>query len=217
MDATNEIDESLIGIFPRRLYFGVISSGFIYRLKFAVKNNSLLPMRIRISCQPADNEPNPIRLVTFPEKIAPGMSCAMILELSAESVRNSHFELKVTQDHNKAVFLRTIEANIVTVETFKHVKKSLQLQKRPIYRKNIEVVGPLPTLEQLSVHSFSTNLSENILMDDEEIEDLLSLPMTKNIYWDPFDKMLRIDPELGKVSPTVSLPVLSQWYMLRTY
>jgi hypothetical protein len=204
MERTGE-DESLIGIFPKRLYFGIISNGFIYRLKFAVKNNSLLPLRIRVVCLPMENDPNPIRLVTFPEKIAPGMSCELMLELSAELVHNSHFELRITQDHNKSVFIRQIEANIVTVETFKHVKKSLQLQKRPIYRNNIEVVGPVATVEQLSVHSFTTNQSENILMDDDEIEDLLSLPMAKNIYWDPFEKCLRIDPLLGKVMSALYL------------
>ncbi len=40
-------------------------------------------------------------------------------------------------------------------------------------------------------------------MDDDEIEDLLSLPMAKNIYWDPFEKCLRIDPLLGKVFLTL--------------
>ncbi len=194
-----QLEEDVIGIFPKRLYFGIISNGFIYRLKFAIKNNSLLPLRIRVLCTSPEHEYNPIRLVTFPEKIAPGMSCAMILELTAEHVRNSSFVLKVTQDFNKVVFTRVIEANIVNVETFKHVKKSLQLQKRPIYRKNVEVVGPAPTVEQLSIHSISTSLSENVLMDDEEIEDLLGMPLTKNMYWDPVDKCLRMDPELGKV------------------
>lgn len=198
MDVTSS-PTGLIDVFPEHLTYGIISVGFLYRLKFSVKNNSLEPLRVRIVYIPAQDERNSVRLVTFPEKIAPGIAYNLLLELSAEYVGSTHFTMHVTNDRNENVFSRLVEANVVTVETFKHVKKSLQLQKRPVYRYNVEVVGPCPTAEQLTMIHSKTTLSENVLMDEEEIEDILDLPVTKNMYWDAVDKCLRIDPILCQV------------------
>ena len=34
-------------------------------------------------------------------------------------------------------------------------------------------------------------------MDDDDIEDLIMTPMVSNVYWDPFNHCLRMDPTLG--------------------
>jgi len=195
----------IIGISPSRLNFGVVSAGFYYNMKFAVQNNSLHPIRVRITCTPNQEEQNTIRLVYLPDKIAPGISVTMTLELTAEYVGMSVFTLQVVQSADSRVYTRPVEANVISTDTFKYVKKSLQLQKRPIYRKNVTSVGAITGLDTTSVATPTTSFSETLIMDDEDIQDLLDLPMVANTYWDPFDKLLRIDPEVGRVAVDKSI------------
>ena len=190
----------IIGISPKRLFYGVVSSGFYYNLKFAVQNNSLNPIRVRMTVHPCDGEKNTVRLVNLPDKIAPGMATSITLELTAETPGIAMFTLQVSQSSDPRIYTRLVEAHVVTPETFKYVKKSLELQKRPIYRANVTMVTSIPGIDAMSLATPATTFSEALIMDDEDISDLLSFPMATNVYWDPFEKCLRIDPQLGAVS-----------------
>jgi hypothetical protein len=197
MDETN--NESLLSISPRRLFYGIVSSGFIYNLTFSIKNNLLIPLRVRIVLIPKNGELNSIELKTIPEIISPGLSINISLELCADFVYNSLFDLHIYQSSSDEIIKKIVEANIVNPETFKQVRKSLQLQNRSIYRSNITVVGS--SLGQFEEKSLSTLKSSNpdVFLDEDDIEDMQDLPMTPNIFWDPFHKILRLDPQLGKV------------------
>jgi hypothetical protein len=129
------------------------------------------------------------------------MSVQMTLELTAEFVCSSMFTLQVSTSADPRVYSRLVEANVISPETFKYVKKSLTLQKRPVYRANVSSAGPIQNVdgEGGSISTPITSFSETLIMDDEDIDDLTSLPMVQNTYWDPFSKMLRIDPEVGRV------------------
>lgn len=197
---TSEYDKATI--YPHKLTYGVVSTGFLYNLKISVQNNTKSPMRIRVTCIPVKGEKNTIRLVNLPDIIAPGLAAVLYLELTAEFPTFSTFILSVAQNHSSAVYTKDIEANVVSTETFRHVKKSLILQKRPIYESNVKVVANIPFFDTLTdelPNYSSATFSEAVLMDDDDIDDLLSLPMAHNVYWDPFAKCLRIDPKLGKV------------------
>lgn len=198
---SNTNGHPVVGISPQRLFYGVVSAGFYYNLKFSVQNKSLSPIRIRISCTPFEGEKNAIRIVYLPDKIASGMSVQMTLELTAEFVCSSMFTLQVSTSADPRVYSRLVEANVISPETFKYVKKSLTLQKRPVYRANVSSAGPIQNVdgEGGSISTPITSFSETLIMDDEDIDDLTSLPMVQNTYWDPFSKMLRIDPEVGRV------------------
>jgi hypothetical protein len=140
--------------------------------------------------------------MNLPDIVAPGLAAVLYLELTAEFPMSSRFMLTVTQNHSSAVYTKEVEANVVSTETFKHVKKSLILQKRPVYQPNVKVIANIPyfdTLTEELPNYSSATFSEAVLMDDDDIDDLLSLPMTHNLYWDPFAKCLRMDQKLGKV------------------
>lgn len=190
-------------IYPERLDFGIVSAGFLYKLKFSVQNNTTTPMRIRLTTSPLKGSQNTIRLVNFPDIVAPGLEAVLYLELTAEYPMVSKFLLSVAQNQSSEVYTKEVDANIVSAETFKHVKKSLILQKRPIYEPNVTVFANIPNFDTLTEdllnHSSSATFSEAILLDDDDIEDLLNLPTAHNVYWDPFSKCLRLDPKLGKV------------------
>ena len=191
----------IITVSPDPLHYGVIAHGFLYNLKFSIRNNLNVPVRVKVGVKPVKNEENGIRLVNPLEIIAPGMSAHGILELTAEFPGSSLFQLTVAQSASSAVCTKLIEATVVTTETFKHVKKSLQLQKRPIYRPNVRIVGNIPAFDPLvSIAAGpSATFSETKILDEEDIDDLLDLPMAPNVYWDPFQKCLRLDPQLGHV------------------
>lgn len=195
VDPTNPV----ISIMPSTLKFGVIPCGFYYNLKFSIKNNTLVPMRIKVDIKPAFGEKNTIRIVQLPDLIAPGMSTSITLELSSEHVGMARFVLRVSQNHSDFALAHDVEAHIVSQETFKYVKKSLQMQKRPVHLPNVEAAGPMLGAVNNSVATPITSFSEALIMDDEDINDLLMVPMAPNVYWDPFAKCLRIDPQLGGV------------------
>ncbi len=191
----------VLTISPAVLSFGVVSCGFYYNLKFNVKNHETVPIRIKIHCTPFQDEKNIIRVVNLPDIVAPGMETLITLELTAEFPGISMFNLKITQNYDNSIYSKYIEANIVTQETFKYVKKSLELQKRPIHRHNVITLSAVQGyMENSSINTPITSFSEALIMDDEDLDDLLSYPRAPNVYWDPFEKCLRIDPSLGSVS-----------------
>jgi hypothetical protein len=191
----------IITIAPSLLTYGVVASGFYYNLKFTLQNNALTPIRVKLVCTPFEGEKNQIRLLNLPDKIAPGMSTPIAVELAAEHPGISVFNIRITQNYDSTVYNKLIEANIVTQETFKYVKKSLQLQKRPIHKHNVTTLSAISGFmnETASITTPATTFSEALIMDDEDLDDLLDYPRSSNVYWDPFDKCLRIDPDLGKV------------------
>jgi hypothetical protein len=191
----------VLSISPSVLTFGVVSSGFYYNLKFEVKNHETTPVRIKVFVNPLEGEKNNIRVVNLPDIIAPGMVAQIIIELMAEWPGISIFNLKIIQNYDETVYSKLIEANIVTQETFKYVKKSLELQKRPIHEHNVTNLSSIVGFynETASIATPATTFSEALIMDDEDLEDLLEYPTCSNVYWDPFEKCLRIDPLLGKV------------------
>lgn len=217
-DSANEQDKAII--YPERLNYGIVSAGFLYKLKFSVQNNTTTPMRIRVTTSALRGSQNTIRLVSLPDIVAPGLEAVLHLELTAEFPMVSKFLVSVAQNQSSVIYSKEVDANIVSAETFKHVKKSLILQKRPIYEPNVTVFANIPNFDTLTEdllnHSSSATFSEAVLLDDDDIEDLLSLPTAHNVYWDPFSKCLRLDPKLGKVRPftvVIWLPIASDAFV----
>jgi len=68
------------------------------------------------------------------------------------------------------------------------------------FRPNVTVIGTTPGFDQYSASAptLATSNTTLMLMDVEEMEDMTDFPFAPNVYWDPFDKLLRLDPQLGK-------------------
>jgi len=209
-EATVPGKECLIEIFPHLLSFGCVCQGFIYNLVMTVVNKGKRPQTIRITCSPDMQEEfdgkNKLRSKYEPKKIAPGMSINITLELVAEHSARSEFKLLIAQAINEAIITRIVKAHVVPLEVFKGVSKSLQLRNQPIYRAGVfpvdtvfnpETAGSIISGAGMSA-SAETALTEAI-MDEEDIGELLDLPIIKNVYWDPRTKKLILGPILGKV------------------
>ena len=55
-------------------------------------------------------------------------------------------------------------------------------------------------LASLQSNSMVTSNTTLMLMDLDDIDDMIDFPRAPNVFWDPFDKMLRVDQKLSKVS-----------------
>lgn len=206
--------ECLIEIFPYLMSFGCVCQGFIYNLGLTVVNKGKRPQTIRVTCssdlQEVSEGKNKLRSKYEPKKIAPGMSINITLELVAEYSARSEFKLYIAQAINDAVVTRVVKAHVVPLEVFKGVSKSLQLRNQPIYRVGVVPVGTIFNPDERSIvsgqvsglaglsASAETAITEAI-MDEEDIGELLDLPIIKNVYWDPRKKQLILGPLLGKV------------------
>jgi len=219
LSQSNEAKD-LFHITPDYLSFGCVCQGFIYELNMNVTNKSLRPMHIRVSCISYKGEKNRLKSNFEPKKVAPGMSINIVLEYHADYPTTSNFEIKVARGINEETITKNVSAYVVPMDIFKNIAKSLQLQKKSLYRNGVKPVGTTNTivLDEKSILSRSTSsptqgfaatasiLSE-ALMDEDDIEEFLDLPIFRNIYWDPRIKQMFIDKTLGHVEVDGKLTV----------
>ena len=147
--------------------------------------------------------------MTLPD--IPGLSISFTLEMRAEHAINSFYELSIVEGINRSTIRKEISAYIVPLEIFRQISKAAELQDRSVYRHGVKPVSTTLPIEEISLisgggpnsvpPSIASIISE-ALMDENDIDELLELPMAPNMYWDPFEKSLKMDPELGTVRKT---------------
>lgn len=196
-------------LLPEVLSFGCICQGFVYQLQVTILNKGNRPQYFKIACIPhPDNETNSIRPIYNPRSVAPGLSISFELEIRAELAINSKYELIITEGIKRSSISQVVTALIVPLNVFRHVTKSLELQQKSLYRHGVRPVSTTLPLEEISLisgghdannpPSVASVISE-ALMDGDDIQELLELPMQPNLYWDPFERALKLDFELGQV------------------
>ena len=205
---------------PDYLSFGCVCQGFIYELNMSIANKSLRPMHIRVSCISYKGEKNRLKSNFEPKKVAPGMSINVVLEYHADYPTTSNFEIRIARGINEETISTNVSAYVVPMDIFKNIAKSLQLQKKRLYRNGVKPVGTTNTilLDEKSIISRSTSsptqglaatasiLSE-ALMDEDDIEEFLDLPIFRNTYWDPRIKQMFIDEKIGNIEVDGTLTV----------
>lgn len=209
--AKTEQTKFYLEISPKYLSFGLVCQGFVYHLTLTLTNKGMKPTTIRLNCVPTNptDEKNKTMIIYEPKKIAPGMSTTIVIELIADYHLHSSFNFSIAQGLSDEVMLLPVTAFVVPVDIFKNIAKTLQLQKRPIYRNGVQPIRASLTLEDRSTTlSFlggvtpannTENLLSEALMDSEDVDDILELPILSNVYWDPHSKILRMDKTLGGV------------------
>ena len=97
------------------------------------------------------------------------------------------------------------------METFKYFAKSLALRKHGILKTGVNCIGPIVGRSSKGVFDRSffslagtaltpgKSVFREALMDEDDIDDLLSLPVAFNMYYDPKKKCVIHDRELGKI------------------
>ena len=204
---------------PNVLTFGCICQGFVYHLPFTLTNTGLRPRRIHVTCYAFESgEKNRLKCLFEAKNIAPGMPIKLVLQLAAHHLTSCTFQIKVTISDVDEAIVRNVDAQILAVDIFKNFSKSLQLQKKPIYKNGVTPVATtqMPA-DDKSISSFcgagmgASAITENVmseaLMDFDDIEDLLDLPKLTSVYWDPKDNVLKVDRQLGEVyvNPDLSI------------
>mmetsp|Transcript_8092 Transcript_8092/g.8116 ORF Transcript_8092/g.8116 Transcript_8092/m.8116 type:complete len:206 (+) Transcript_8092:145-762(+) len=203
----------MITMSPTNLDFGCVAQGFIYNLDVLITNSGTKPQRIKVTCvKRKGSDVNNVTASSISQQFASGMTAAVKIELRAEtSAGSSLYEVIITAEHDQAEIRAMVTSLIIPMEIFKYFAKSLILQKRPVIKNGVSVTGITTvgniaaagavsgTLDEKSLFSDKGTAVSNsttgqsifleYLMDDQDIEDILEIPMAYNMYWDPTSKM----------------------------
>jgi len=194
-------EKTYIEVFPHHLSFGCVAAGYVYSLKVSMVNKGPKPQAFRVT-SPAQNtrEETRLRVKFVPAKIAPGVRQEFSLELIAHSTGAISFDLFITQGINKLTLPFSVKALVVPLEVFKHVAKSLSLQKRPIYTNGVEVLGQIGSVEDSrSIVTGRASVLSEAMMDEGDLDELQDLPLVEGTYWDAVQKRIVTDPGLCKI------------------
>lgn len=201
MSQTLTEDNVFIKILPEHLSFGCVSQGYVYQLTITVANKSSNPQSLKVSITPGHGEKNRLKSNFVPTKIAPGTKQQFTIDLCADVPGGSNFQLTIEQSLNRVKVMRRVSALVVPLDVFKHVAKSLTLQKRPIYRNGVTVIGALGGIDEsrsVITASGASVLSE-AMMDENDMADLMDLPLVDGIYFDHTTMELKVDDKLCRV------------------
>jgi len=202
-------DKPYVDVFPEHLSFGCVAAGYVYSLKVSLVNKGPKPQAFRIRCSHDEHrDESSLRVKFVPCKLAPGVRQDFSLELIAHSSGAINFELFVTQGLNKLTLPYTAKALVVPLEVFKHVAKSLTLQKRPIYTNGVVVLGQIGSADDSrSVVTGRASVLSEAMMDDGDMDELRDLPLVEGTFWDAVNKRIVCDAELCRIQVDSSLSV----------
>jgi hypothetical protein len=202
MDVThNSVPDCTIKVLPEHLSFGCVSQGYVYSLVVTVINKGDKPQALRVTVNQQEKEVNRLRSHFVPIKIAPGTKQHFNIELVAEHAGAAAFTLCFEQELNRKVETKRVNALVVPLDVFKHVAKSLTLQKRPIYRNGVSVVGAIggPDESRSIVTGSGASVLSEAIMDEADLDELLELPLVDGVYYDHHSQTLRTDAALCAV------------------
>ena len=201
MSASLGEENVFVKILPAHLSFGCVSQGYVYQLTVTVINKSSNPQSLKVSVAPGKGEKNWLKSNFVPKKIAPGTKQTFTIDFAAHESGASNFNLAIEQSLNHVTTSRRVSALVVPLDVFKHVAKSLTLQKRPVYRNGVTVIGALGDADaskSIITASGASVLSE-AMMDDADVGELLDLPLVDGIYFDHTTMELKVDQKLCEV------------------
>jgi len=191
-----------VEVFPEHLSFGCVAAGYVYSLRVSMVNKGPKPQAFRIRCahEPKDRDESRLRVKFVPSKLAPGVRQDFSLELIAHSTGAINFELLITQGINKLTLPFPVKALVVPLEVFKHVAKSLSLQKRPIYTNGVVVLGQIGSMDDSrSIVTGRASVLSEAMMDEGDLDELQDLPLVEGVYWDAVRKRIVTDAELCRI------------------
>lgn len=193
--------EIYVEISPPTLSFGCVSAGYVYKLAVTVANKGPRPQMLKVSVIPEEGERNRLKSHFVPLKIASGVRQSFSVDLIAEEAGSSTFYLVMEQSVNRMTIKTPVKALIVPIDVFRHVAKSLSLQKRPIYRNGVTVLGAIGTAEDSRsiVTGGGASVLSEAIMDDADIEELAELPLVDGLYFDHHNGVLMFDDKLADV------------------
>jgi hypothetical protein len=192
---------STIALKPDPLTFGTVCEGFVYRIRVLLSNHGPAMDRFRVVTS-ADNEcdPNTITCDYKIKNVAPGVGTYFTLELRAVESFQSTYALLITRGSTKQTETLTINAQVIPKDIFKRIARSLMIRNKGIYSQGVVCAGAIvgegggP-----SVTSGAPTIYSEALIDDDELDELVELPILQQNYWDPYKKQLCVDEDLCRV------------------
>jgi hypothetical protein len=194
-------DTVTIKVLPEHLSFGCVSQGYVYQMVVTVINKGDAPQALRVTVSQSETEHNRLRSHFVPVKIAPGTKQMFNIDMIAEHAGAAAFSLHIEQGLNRRTEIKRVNALIVPLDVFKHVAKSLTLQKRPIYRNGVTVKGAIGGMDESRsiVTGTGASVLSEAIMDEADLEEMLDLPLVDGVFFDHVSRTLQVDEKLCAV------------------
>jgi hypothetical protein len=215
------ISRVMLEIRPPVVDFACVPVGFIYRLEARVVNVSSKSQRIKIMCVQCgedDNNMNKVIVRCNTQQFAAGSSLPFTIELHAVAPQsNLQYRLNITGEHGTETKLYVFGI-VLPSAIYKYFAKSLRLQNRDILKRGVQVISLLrdQTSASESRRTISYAGDENraairespsliesnfisLIMDDDDLDEILSCPLLYNMYLDPKRRCVAVDEELSAV------------------
>ncbi len=189
--------------------FGVLCQGLVYGMTITVFNSGLKPERLRVFCNPIETHGNIMGCTYEPMRLAPGMSTDIQLKIECNNIAKSSCLLRVVQASTQVECSWTIRATVTNVEMYQSVSKSLKLQGRPLTNEKVKALGQISHINKSALASAqqeeevegeglgkqggeAENVFSKAFMDREELNEVATMPLVDCMYYDPWDKKLKV-------------------------
>lgn len=186
---------SKVHISPENSQFGFVSYGYLYNLKITVTNHGSEMGRFRIAISNSTNDKNLLKCTYAPVVLAPGVSSAFIIELETKEAMSYEFNLNVSSDLSEHIIVKKYSVIILALPVFRSVAKFLHLHGKDIHTSGVKCIEA-----RLSDYPVSPSvLTAETTLTDEDIEEILDIPLLENTYWDPYKRKICVDRQLSEV------------------
>jgi hypothetical protein len=191
----------MLKLSPALPEFGVICQGFVYGLTVSVFNSGRKPERLRVFCIPAEDSKNQMTCTYEPVRLAPGMSTDIHMKIEARYLTQSVATLRVVQASTQVSEIWSIRATVVPIEVYQNVTKSLKMSGKPVTAERVRALGQIPgQAEAMAADAASAgqhgNQFSKAFMDDEEVMEIENFPFVDCVFYDPWEKKLKVDEGL---------------------
>lgn len=192
---------STVGLVPDPPSFGCVSAGFVYRIRLYLSNLGQELDRYRLSVSTNnDDDPNIVTCDYKLTRLAPGVGVYFNLDLRAVECHQTSYTIVINKESTKISETKIVSALVIPRDVFKKVAKSLMLRNRGIYATGVKCIGQLSgDWSCPSIVSGAPTIYSEALIDDEELDELVDIPIPPQAYWNPFTRELLIDEQLCQV------------------
>jgi hypothetical protein len=147
-----------------------------------------------------DGASNHARVIALTKLIAPGMKIDFIIELSAAAEKYSKYALKILQSGVADVLEYNVRAFVVPPDVYRSFRRTKQINGKTMAVDGVRVIRAIGMCdESRSVVSSSSSINSIAFVDEDDMEELMDYPIVSNTYWDPFEKILKVDNKLTQV------------------
>lgn len=193
-----------VHIKPSPATFGTLCQGYVYALKIKIQNHTNQSIRLKAECLPLDEQCNDVSISYLPIQLAPGMETSLTINTVAIAVSTHKYRFRVVYGYyEKHSLEELITAYVLPVPLYKNVSRQMHLNGKKIMLENVSSLHRINGFSFTDSIPFSPNETHTVdsqeLLDTEEMDEMIDLPLIPCCYWDHKKQRLVLDEELNAV------------------